>query len=65
MDSPTDRLLLTVIDTPGLEFSPGRELVLEQQIISLVHEIDSRFAETLIEESKVVRTSKGDQHIHL
>lgn len=65
MDSPTDRLLLNVIDTPGLDFSTGRELVLEQQTNALVHELDSRFAETLIEESKVIRTNKGDQHIHL
>lgn len=65
MDSPTDRLLLTVIDTPGLDFSPGRELVLEQQTNSLVYELESRFGETLVEESKVVRKGGADRHIHL
>jgi septin family protein len=63
--SISERLLLTVIDTPGLEFSSGRELVLEQQTNGIIREIDKRYAETLIEENKVVRSSKGDQHVHL
>ena len=65
MDSPSENMLLSVIDTPGLEFGAGKELVLEQQINSLVREIEGRYADTMIEESKVIRTSKGDGHVHL
>ncbi|TBU22288.1 hypothetical protein BD311DRAFT_811636 [Dichomitus squalens] len=46
-ESKYNRLLLSVIDTPGLDFWEGHELKFERQ------------------ESKAVRQSKGDQHIHL
>ncbi|CEL62540.1 Septin-9 OS=Homo sapiens GN=SEPT9 PE=1 SV=2 [Rhizoctonia solani AG-1 IB] len=61
----SDRLVLTVIDTPGLDYSDGAELELEKAVTGLVKYIDSQYTETLGEESKVVRQSKGDQHIHL
>ncbi|TDL23318.1 hypothetical protein BD410DRAFT_747416 [Rickenella mellea] len=64
-ESRFDRILLTVIDTPGLDFSEGRELKLERQVSSLVKYIDRQYAETMGEEFKVVRKSKGDQHVHL
>ncbi|KAG9126643.1 hypothetical protein FRC07_002656, partial [Ceratobasidium sp. 392] len=60
-----DRVLLKVIDTPGLDFSEGAELELEKAVTGLVKHIDSQYAETLGEESKVVRQSKGDHHVHL
>ncbi|CAE6448258.1 unnamed protein product [Rhizoctonia solani] len=61
----SDRLVLTVIDTPGLDYSEGAELELEKAVTGLVKYIDSQYAETLGEESKVVRQSKGDHHVHL
>ncbi|TBU62262.1 Septin-domain-containing protein [Dichomitus squalens] len=64
-ESKYDRLLLSVIDTPGLDFREGHELRLERQVSTIVKYLDSQFADTLNEESKVVRQSKGDQHIHL
>ncbi|KAI0755019.1 hypothetical protein C8Q80DRAFT_1216785 [Daedaleopsis nitida] len=64
-ESKYDRLLLSVIDTPGLDFQEGHELKLERQVSSIVKYLDTQFADTLSEESKVVRQSKGDQHIHL
>lgn len=60
-----DRIALTCIDTPSLDYSEGKELALELSISELVRYIDLLFAETMAEESKVVRTSKGDQHVHL
>lgn len=60
-----DRLVLTVIDTPGLDYSPGAELELEKSVTALVKYVDTQYAETLGEESKVVRQSKGDHHVHL
>lgn len=60
-----DRVLLTLIDTPGLDFSEGKELRLERDVTSLVRYLDLQFDETMGEESKVVRQSKGDQHVHL
>ena len=83
-ESRHDRLLLSVIDTPGLDF--GDELTLERQVSSVVKHMEAQFADTLSEvrthpvtrcanamptclccyqESKVVRKSKGDQHVHL
>ncbi|KAL1738921.1 hypothetical protein HDZ31DRAFT_69484 [Schizophyllum fasciatum] len=63
-DSPAHRLLLSAIDTPGLDFAPGRELALERQVAALVKYLEAQYADTM-SESKVVRQSKGDQHIHL
>ncbi|KAI0354919.1 hypothetical protein OH77DRAFT_1590291 [Trametes cingulata] len=64
-ESKYDRLLFSVIDTPGLDFQEGHELRLERQVTAVVKYLDAQFADTLSEESKVVRQSKGDQHIHL
>ncbi|KIK99863.1 hypothetical protein PAXRUDRAFT_822315 [Paxillus rubicundulus Ve08.2h10] len=64
-ESRYDRVLLTVIDTPGLDFSPGQELSVERQVTSVIRYLDEQYADTMNEESKVVRQSKGDQHVHL
>lgn len=64
-ESRFDRVLFSVIDTPGLDFIEGRELKLERQVSSIIKYIDAQYADTMSEESKVVRKSKGDQHIHL
>ncbi|KAI6030866.1 Septin-domain-containing protein [Pisolithus orientalis] len=64
-ESRYERVLLTVIDTPGLDFSEGKELGVERQVTSIIKYIDQQYADTMIEESKVVRQSRGDQHIHL
>ncbi|KIO33464.1 hypothetical protein M407DRAFT_192336 [Tulasnella calospora MUT 4182] len=60
-----DRIHLTVIDTAGLDFEEGRELELERSVQSMMRYIDTQYAETMGEESKVVRQNKGDQHVHL
>lgn len=60
-----DRIALTCIDTPGLDFSESKEFVLERSFSDILKYLDTQFAETMGEESKVVRTSKGDQHVHL
>jgi septin family protein len=60
-----DRVLLTLIDTPGLDFTEGKELRCERDVTSLVKYLDLQYDETMGEESKVVRQSKGDQHVHL
>ncbi|KAF9483467.1 septin family protein [Pholiota conissans] len=64
-ESRFDRVLFSVIDTPGLDFLEGRELKLERQVNSIIKYVDAQYADTMSEESKVVRQSKGDQHIHL
>lgn len=64
-ESRFDRVLFSVIDTPGLEFQEGRELKLERQVNAILKYVDAQYADTMSEESKVVRQSKGDQHIHL
>ncbi|KAG1809011.1 Septin-domain-containing protein [Suillus variegatus] len=64
-ESRYDRVLLTVIDTPGLDFSDGHELRVERQVSGMIKYLDAQFADTMNEESKVVRQSKGDQHVHL
>lgn len=64
-ESRFDRVLFSVIDTPGLDFLEGRELKLERQVNHIIKYVDAQYADTMSEESKVVRKSKGDQHIHL
>jgi len=64
-ESRFDRVLLSVIDTPGLDFQQGRELKLERQVSSIMKYLDGLYADTMSEESKVVRQSKGDEHVHL
>ncbi|KAJ7107281.1 septin family protein [Mycena crocata] len=64
-ESRFDRVLFSVIDTPGLDFLEGRELKLERQVNGIIRYVDAQYADTMSEESKVVRKSKGDQHIHL
>ncbi|KIK52068.1 hypothetical protein GYMLUDRAFT_64471 [Collybiopsis luxurians FD-317 M1] len=64
-ESRYDRVLFSVIDSPGLDFSEGRELKLERQLQNVIKYIDAQYADSMNEESKVVRTNKGDQHIHL
>ncbi|KAJ3547898.1 hypothetical protein NMY22_g1470 [Coprinellus aureogranulatus] len=64
-ESRFDRILFSVIDTPGLDFSDGRELKLERQVNNVIKYLDAQYADTMNEESKVVRQNKGDQHIHL
>jgi len=81
-ESRYDRVLLTVVDTPGLDFRESRELNLEWQVSSILKYVDQQYADTLSEvntillwhiplgspfdqEAKVIRQSKGDQHIHL
>ncbi|KXN88072.1 Septin-9 [Leucoagaricus sp. SymC.cos] len=64
-ESKFDRVMLSVIDTPGLDFQEGRELKLERQVNAIIRHVDAQYADTMSEESKVVRQRKGDQHVHL
>lgn len=64
-ESRFDRVLLSVIDTPGLDFHEGKELKLERQVNGIIKYVDAQYADTLNEESKVVRKNRGDQHIHV
>ncbi|KAG6830713.1 hypothetical protein H0H87_007300 [Tephrocybe sp. NHM501043] len=64
-ESRFDRVLLSVIDTPGLDYSEGKELKLERQVNSVIKYVDAQYADTMNEESKVVRKNRGDQHIHV
>ncbi|KAN0087630.1 Septin domain containing protein [Tylopilus felleus] len=64
-ESRYDRVLLTVIDTPGLDFTQGKELSIERQVTNIIKYIDEQYGATMNEESKVVRQSRGDQHVHL
>ncbi|KAF8324756.1 Septin-domain-containing protein [Cantharellus anzutake] len=63
IEEGAERLILTLLDTPGFHHN---ELDLERAITTLVRMVGARYDETLNEESKVVRQSgKGDHHIHL
>ncbi|KAG6854647.1 hypothetical protein C0991_003295 [Blastosporella zonata] len=64
-ESRFDRVLLSVIDTPGLDYKKGKELKLERQVNSVLKYVDAQYADTLSEESKVIRKNRGDQHIHV
>ncbi|KAG7445752.1 septin family protein [Guyanagaster necrorhizus] len=64
-ESRFDRVLFSVIDTPGLDFVEGKELKLERQVSGVLKYVDAQYADTMSEESKVIRKNKGDQHVHL
>lgn len=48
-ESRYDRVLLTVIDSPGLDFSPGKELSVERQVTGIIKYIDEQYAATMNE----------------
>lgn len=48
-ESRFERLLFSVIDTPGLDFVEGRELKLERQVSSIIKYIDNQYADTMNE----------------
>lgn len=48
-ESRFDRVLFSVIDTPGLDFQEGRELKLERQVNSILKYVDVQYADTMSE----------------
>ncbi len=48
-----DRILLTLIDTPGLSFAEGQELSLERSVSSLVKYLDMQYDETMGEVRRI------------
>lgn len=48
-ESRYDRVLLTVIDTPGLDFGDGRELRVERQVSGIIKYLDTQYADTMNE----------------
>ena len=48
-ESRFDCVLLSVIDTPSLDFQEGRELMLERQVSHIVKYLDGLYADTLSE----------------
>ena len=48
-ESRFDRVLFSVIDTPGLDFQEGRELKLERQVTSIIKYVDAQYANTMTE----------------
>jgi hypothetical protein len=48
-ESRFDRVLFSVIDTPGLDFQDGRELKLERQVSSIMKYLDGLYADTMSE----------------
>jgi len=50
-ESRFDRVLFSVIDTPGLDFLEGRELKLERQVNGIIKYVDAQYADTMSEVS--------------
>lgn len=48
-ESRYDRILLTVIDTPGLDFTSGKELSVERQVTNIIKYVDEQYAATMNE----------------
>lgn len=60
-ESRYDRVLLTVVDTPGLDFRENRELNLEWQVSSILKYVDQQYADTLSEVSVNERSGLCDR----
>jgi septin family protein len=54
-ESRFDRVLFSVIDTPGLDFLEGRELKLERQVNGIIKYVDAQYADTMSEVRHVNR----------
>lgn len=50
-ESRFDRILFSVIDTPGLDFSEGKELKLDRQVSAVIKYLDAQYADTMSEVS--------------
>jgi septin family protein len=48
-ESRFDRVLFSVIDTPGLDFAESRELKLERQVNTVLKYVDAQYADTMSE----------------
>jgi len=48
-ESKFDRVLFSVVDTPGLDFLEGRELKLERQVNGIIKYVDAQYADTMNE----------------
>lgn len=48
-ESRFDRVLFSVIDTPGIDFVEGRELKLERQVSTIMKYLDAQFYDTMSE----------------
>jgi septin family protein len=48
-ESRFDRLLFSIIDTPGLDFVDGHELKLERQVNVVIKYVDAQYADTMSE----------------
>jgi septin family protein len=48
-ESRFDRLLFSIIDTPGLDFVDGHELKLERQVNDIIKYLDAQYADTMSE----------------
>jgi len=62
-ESRYDRVLLTVVDTPGLDFHENRELSLEWQVSSILKYVDQQYADTLSEVSTTRPTILCARHL--
>ncbi len=57
-ESKFDRILLSVIDTPGLDFQEGKELKLERQVNAILRHVDVQYADTMNEVSVLSKSKK-------
>jgi septin family protein len=48
-ESRYERLLFSIIDTPGLDFLDGHELKLERQVNAIIKYVDAQYADTMSE----------------
>jgi len=54
-ESRFDRVLFSVIDTPGLDFAEGRELKLERQVNTVLKYVDAQYADTMSEVRTILK----------
>ncbi|KAK0532460.1 hypothetical protein OC835_003330 [Tilletia horrida] len=66
LSSSASRVLLSVTDTPGLPYlHPDSSIEVEKGVLSLLGQLESKYASTLEQESRVQRKPQSDPHIHL
>lgn len=61
----TNKVQLSLCDTPGIDFELEDTFEIERKVSSLLRHVESRFTKTLAEENKVQRIARSDEHVHL
>lgn len=63
--SNTQKLQISICDTPGIDFEIEDDFEVDRRVSKIVKYVEGKFLKTLSEEGKIQRKLKSEDHIHL